>query len=171
MALDPNAPVGAFGATINGVAWLVPEATLRDGSIPAPTGVYGVTYEAVHAWIVEVSGMTELVLDGWQGLPTTPREPETTSDRDQFISAVRTIVHNGAASYLEAARHPERANVNTESYAAVLWNRYTVELDRLADWLRAKLANTGTGPDESTGDNGGLGYGFPPPLFGDLVRF
>lgn len=170
MAIDPTAPIGPFGATVNGVSGLVPEATLRDEDTPSPEGQYRVTREAVAGWIRQVSGAAALILDGWQGLSTTPRDPEVDSDRDQFIAYVSTIVECGAASYLEAARHPERSSVNTESYSAVLWARYIDGLDRIAAWLRDKLANAGTGPDEPAGDSGGVSWSFPAPLFGDCLR-
>ncbi len=171
--INPDDPIPPFGATVSGVASLVPEATLRDGTQPAVEGQYRITYEQVAAWVTEISGAVAMRLDGWQNLPgRTPEDvkpPETTPDRDQLVEYARTVIHNGAASYLEAARHPERAQVNTESYAAVLWARYRDGLADLIAWLAARLGNDGELPGED--GTGGIGFCFPPPLFGDLLRF
>lgn len=169
MAVDTEVP--PFAATAAGAWSLVPEARLYDGPMPPPDGVYAVTVAQVEAWVAELTGAVAMRLDGWQRLSDTPVEPETTSDRDQLIDYARTVIHNGAASYLEAARHPERAAVNDTSYAAVLWERYRAGLEDLVGWLTGRLARADAGDAPAPAPAGGLAYSFPPPLFGDALRF
>lgn len=161
--LTPRAP---FGATIAGVNALVPEATLL--SAPTP-GQYGVTTGQVDAWLDELSGRVAMRLDGWQVLPTIPVAPETTSDRDQAAAYARDVVQNGAASYLEAARHPERASVNTTTYAAVLWERFTAGLEDVAGFVARRLAkgDPTTGGDTAAGSSSSSVGAFPDPTFID----
>lgn len=170
MAVDTELP--PFRATAAGAAALVPEARLIAGNGPIPEGTYGITEAQVEAWVEELTGVVAMTLTGWQRLSDEPVGPEVTSDRDQLVEYARTVIHNGAASYLEAARHPERANVNDTSYAAVLWQRYTDGLDRLAGWLAGRLARLEPG-DEVLADAyaGGPAGSFPEPLFGDGLRF
>ncbi len=160
--------VAPFGATRVGVTALVPEARLIAGSV-VPVGRFGVTEAAVDGWVDELTGVLAMTLDGWQRLSDVPVEPEETSDRDQLREYAATVIHNGAASYLEAARHPERAAVNDSSYAAVLWARYTAGLDRLSAWLDRRLAATdpADAPDDTAG---GPAFAFPEPLFVDGFR-
>lgn len=167
MATDT--PVEPFGATVDGVTALVPEARLYAGDLPVPEGTYAVTVGQVTAWVEELTGVVAMTLTGWQRLSDEPVDPEETSDRDQLIEYARTVVHNGAASYLEAARHPERSSVNDTSYAAVLWQRYTDGLDRVATWLAGRLA--AGEPGDTADAYAGPAYYFPEPLFGDGLRF
>lgn len=169
MATDTPTP--PFGATVDGVTALVPEARLVDGTPAA--GQYGVTVTQVQAWVDELTGVVAMTLDHWQRLSDEPVEPEDTSDRAQLCEYARTVIHNGAASYLEAARHPELAsNVNDTSYAAVLWSRYTDGLDRVAAWLEKRLADQDPADTpEPQAATGFTDYAFPPPLIGDNLRF
>lgn len=171
MAVDT--PVDPFGATAKGAADLVPEARLLTAE--APAGKYGVTEAQVEAWVREVTSTVAMRLDGWEHLSNTPVLDDTGAvvikgDRDRLAGSARTVVHNGAASYLEAARHPERAAVNDTSYAAVLWDRYRTGLEDLVGWLTARLAKA-EADDTPTAYAGGPAYSFPPPLFGDALRF
>lgn len=160
---DERAP---FDATVDGVTALVPEVRLWNSDQPIPNGTYAVTAEQVQAWVDELSGVVAMTLEGWQRISDEPVAPETTSDREQLIEYARTVVHNGAASYLEAARRPEQAQRSSTSYADVLWNRYTTGLDRLAAWLTRRLAQLEPGDtvEESTG---GASWSFPCPIFLD----
>jgi hypothetical protein len=170
MPVDPTAPVDPFGATVNGTWSLVPEAKLLNVEPDeVPDGTFGVTMGQVLAWVEELTGVVAMTLTGWQRLSDTPVAPEQTSDRAQLIEYARTVIHNGAASYLEAARHPERSKVNSDSYSAVLWKRYTDGLDRLAAWLTKRLADLEAGDTEETLTTGGGAYAFPCPVF--LDRF
>lgn len=172
MAREADAPVAPFGATRSGVTGLVPEARLIAGDGPIPAGSYGVTEGQVDAWVDELTGVVAMTLDGWQRLSDEPIEPEVTSDREQLLEYARTVIHNGAGSYLEAARHPERASVNDTSYAAVLWSRYTDGLDRLSAWLIRRLTDPRYVDDVPLAEaSSGLDYAFPLPLFGDGLRF
>lgn len=171
MARAADAPVAPFGATRKGVTDLVPEARLIPGDGPLPAGQYGITEAQVDRWVDELTGAVAMRLTGWQRLNDQPVEPETDSDRDQLIAYARTLIHNGAASYVEAARHPERAEPNTTSYAGVLWDRYRTGLDELTGWLEARLAADDAGDEDAPVDTGDLAYSFPAPLFGDGLRF
>lgn len=174
-------PVPPFGATRDGVTGLVPEAKLIAGEGPVPDGRYGVTEAQVDRWIDELSEVVAVELDGWERLSNDAVTAETLDgtvtvvvegDRDRFLGSARAIVHNGAASYLEAARHPERASVNDTSYAAVLWQRYTDGLARLAAWLTKRLEHPEAGDtDEPATEAGTALYSFPTPLVGDGLRF
>lgn len=168
MARPADEPVAPFGATRKGVTDLVPEARLIAGDGPLPAGQYGITEAQVDRWVDELTGAVAMRLDGWQGLPAEPLAPELDSDRDQLTAYARTIIHNGAASYLEAARHPERSSVNDTTYAGLLWDRYKSGLDELATWLEVRLAAGAPTPD--TG-GGGPAFSFPTPLVGDGLRF
>lgn len=171
MALDTQAP--PFGATAAGALALVPEARLIPGAGPAPVGKFGVTEAQLEAWVAELTGTVAMRLDGWQRVSTEAVAPETTSDRDQLATYARAVIHNGAASYLEAARHPERAGVADTSYAAVLWARYRDGLTDLIGWLEARLADPAGGdtPEPETDASAGVLYNFPAPLVGDGLRF
>lgn len=175
MARTATAPVPPFGATRAGVLSLTPEAKLIAGDT-VPDGRYGVTEAQVDAWLDELTDAVTMTLDGWEALDDTPTlaGDGTTvlvdGDRTRLIGAARTIVHNGAASYLEAARHPERATVNDTSYAAVLWARYTAGLDRLSAWLTRRLEQPEPGDDAAV-ELGASAFSFPTPLVGDGLRF
>ena len=168
MARAADEPVIPFGATRAGVTGLVPEARLVAGDGPIPEGRYGVTEAQVDRWLDELSGAVAVEADGWERLSNiaVTDEDGTTvvleGDRDRFVIMARDVVHNGAASYLEAARHPERA--------AVMWARYVDGLARLTAWLTKRLANPAAG-DEDELATGGAVYSFPAPLVGDELRF
>jgi hypothetical protein len=169
--VDDQATVPPFGANLAGVKAFVPEVVLLTGNVLV--GKFGVQEAQVMAWLDEMSGTVAMTLDGWERLDDTPTEREVAvgevppdSDREQLRRFARTVIHNGAASYLEAARHPERATVNDTSYAAVLWARYLTGLEQLAAWLTRRLAAGGT--DDTTGDYpGGASFNFPRPIFPD----
>lgn len=165
MAVDT--PVEPFGATAAGAVALVPEARLL--TAPPPVGKYGVTEAQVEAWVAELSGAVAMRLTGWQRLTDEPLAPEVDSDRDQLVTAARAAIHNGAASYLEAARHPERADVNTTTYAGVLWDRYLTGLNTITGWLAIRLAEGAPGDDLE--QRGGIASAFPAPTFVDGLRF
>lgn len=167
MPVDVDEELPPFGASVQGTWSLVPEARLWNGEGMPPEGTYAVTAAQVRAWVEELTGVVAMTLTGWQRLSSTPVEPETTSDRDQLIEYARTVVHNGAASYLEAARHPERARQNDTSYAAVLWARYTDGLDRLATWLAERLAASAPGDAVEPASTAGGAFAFPLPTFVD----
>lgn len=169
---DPNlTPVGPFGATVKGVTDLAPHARLA--TAPLAPGQYGVTRETVVRWLEELSGNLAIRLDGWRRLADTlaPEDvdvdPPLLTDRQQFARYARDLVQNAAASYLEDARHPERAEPNGTQYGAVLWARYTTGLDELEAWLIRRLND----PTADDANRPRVLANFPPPLFGDGLRF
>lgn len=179
---ETAAPRGPFGATVDGVIALVPTARLLDDTavpVPVPTGglepgrgggTFAVSVSTVAAWVEELSARLALRLDGWQRLTATPVAPETTSDRDQLVAFARDLVHNGAASYLEAARYPERSAAATTSYAAVLWARFESGLADLSTWLERRLED-GTDVADAPALAGVPAASFPPPRFLDSLVF
>lgn len=189
MAVDVEEKVGPFGATVAGVTALVPEARLHEGDGPVPEGTYKVTTRQVLEWVQELTADVAMALDGWERLSTedtygtdvvgaqSTYEPAATygsgtfgagslGDKGRLIEAARTIVHNGAASYLEAARHPERSRANADSYSAILWDRYTTRLETVRGWLAGRLAAAEQG-DTPDPDGPGLAYSFPGTSFPD----
>jgi hypothetical protein len=179
MARAADAPVAPFGATRAGVLGLVPEARLVPGDVLVE-GRYGVTEAQVDRWLDELSGDVSVRLDGWERLSDTPVVDESGEEPVELIAGDRTrlrawaagVVHNGAASYLEDARHPERAGVNDTAYGAVLWARYEAGLDKLAAWLEVRLASPDAGDtEEPVAELAGIVHSFPAPLVGDRLRF
>lgn len=160
-------PVPPFSATVDGAAALVPEATLPEALGP---GERGVTVGQVAAWVASLSGRLEVRLTGWRRLRDVPTDEETAAGdlapRDRLRAAAADLVHNGAASYLEAARFPERAAQSDTSYAAVLWARFVEGEDLLATWLEAELDTDGAGDGDVVDLGlGGIGYSFPAASF------
>lgn len=179
MARAADEPVAPFGATRAGVTGLVPETRLVPGDVVVD-GRYGVTEAQVDRWLDELSGDVSVRLDGWERLTNVPvlEDPEAdpsvvliAGDRDRLRAWAAGVIHNGAASYLEAARHPERAAVNDTSYAAVLWARYEAGLDKLAAWLELRLEDPAAGDVEEPPAYDGPAFYFPAPLIGDGLRF
>ena len=174
MARTPVAPVAPYGATRAGVTGLVPEARLVPGDVLVE-GRYGVPEAQVDRWLDELSGDVSVRLDGWERLTDTPVVDELDvvlieGDRTRLRAWAAGVIHNGAASYLEAARHPERSSVNEDSYSAVLWARYVTGLDKLAAWLTLRLVEADPGDAVDPASLGPAFY-FPEPLVGDRLRF
>lgn len=169
--------VPPFGATREGVLALVPEVRLRAADTEPAPGQYGITAAHVDSWIDDLTDSVAMALDGWERLSNVAVYGDDNvtvvvlGDRDRLRGSARTLIHNGVASYVEAARHPERAAVNDTSYAEVLWRRYTDGLDRLVLWFRGRLANPEDGDELGGVAHGGPAFGFPAPLFGDSLRF
>lgn len=176
MARAADAPVAPFGATRAGVLGLVPETRLVPGDVLVE-GRYGVTEAQVDRWLDELSGDVSVRLDGWERLSDNPVLDDQgaeliAGDRTRLRAWAAGVVHNGAASYLEDARHPERAGVNDTAYGAVLWARYEAGLDKLAAWLELRLASPDAGDaEEPVAELAGIAYSFPTPLVGDRLRF
>jgi hypothetical protein len=172
MSIDPTpAPetLPPFGANVDGVRALIPEAPIL---AVLPPGGKGVTVDMVTGWLTEFTRRLSLALDGWERLRSTPTIEEAAAGiaapRDDFAALVRNLIHNAVASYTEAARFPERAETG---YASVLWARFTTGLDSLSAWLVAEL---NSGDVEAPGAEGPAGtgaYSFPPPTFTSRLRF
>lgn len=155
-------PVAPFGATVAGVLALVPEAVVPKAA--ELNGRKAVTEEQVVEWLGGLSSRLSVRLDGWERLSTEVEDPELIPDREQFLTHARDLVHNGAGSYLEAARYPERAGKSTTSYDAVLWARYVDGLADLAAWLERRLAaGDATNPVRVELDQ--PAHSFPPASF------
>lgn len=166
-------PVEPFDATVAGVQALLPHATLYDA---LPTGRRGVTTANVTAWLTELSNRVDLRLSGWRRLRATATAEEEAAGHPaplaRLTAYARDLVHNGAASYAEAARFPERADTTDTAYAGVLWARFTSGLDELTAWLKDELTVEGElepGPDAGIG--GDVAYSFPDPFPWSSVRF
>lgn len=163
-------PVVPYGANLAGVKALVPEAPVPEALGP---GDRGVTAPQVRTWIASLSARVDVRLSGWRRLRTVATAAEIAAGeappRDRLEVAAADLVHNGAASYLEAARFPERASKADTSYAEVLWRRFVDGLDELTAWLAAELDNdaggTQPGDVEPAAGAGGLGYSFPAASF------
>src|SRR4051812_38659784 len=137
MAADtPHLP---FGATVAGVAALVPSAPIRD---EIPAGQKGITTAQVEAWLDELSNTVDLRLTGRERLRSDERKAA-------LVDAAKGIVQTGAASYVEAARFSERAAVADTSYAEVLWRRYQSALGELVALLASWLADEDDAEPES----------------------
>lgn len=165
VVLPPVLPVTApFDAGIDGVRGLIPESQIPD---VLPEGVRGVTRSQVELWLADFSAKVALALDGWELLRLTQTVEEieagVPSPRALLIAHARDLVHNAVASYVEAARFPERA---LDGYARVLWDRYTLGLAELAAWVQRQLDTGGITPA-----NSGALYNFPPPSFTSEIRF
>ena len=158
----PAEPVPPFGATVAGVLALVPEAKLVTQA-DRDAGRHGVTVEDVLGWLAGLSATVSLRLDGWEQLEAaTTDELDSLPDRELFVARARDLVHNGAASYLEAARYPERAGRAGTSYDTVLWARFEAGLLELAGWLSRRVDTGEAGASVAAPS---LAYSFPEPSF------
>ena len=158
--LDVDGPTPPWGATLDGVGALIPDWKIPATLTPGQTGL---SAAQVEGWIVELSGIASLRLTGY----ATISDPDRVS---ALTSAVRAAIHNGAASYVEAARHPDRAGKGDTSYSDVLWARFTGGLDA----LEALLGTWLTDPDLSgvgAVTPPGPGFEFPAAFIIDGLRF
>ncbi|KWW97404.1 hypothetical protein LI90_4376 (plasmid) [Carbonactinospora thermoautotrophica] len=151
-----------WGASVDGAAALVPEATIPDTLQP---GQRGVTRAQVEQWVTDLCQRVLVRLAGWERIRDDAR-------RAAVQAAARDLVHQGVASYIEGARHPERAGLSETSYAAVLWRRFTEGLEELAAQVAEWLAD----PDDATPDAdveaaSAPAWCFPAPVFTDDLRF
>lgn len=149
-----------WGATVDGVAALLPAAAIPD---ELAAGQKAVTRAHVQAWVDQLAARVALRLAGWDTLKDAGR-------RDHVRAAAADLVHHGAAAYVEAARFPERAGKTDESYSAVLWARYVDGLAELAALLEGWLSD----PGEATGGDAGNGrpaWSAPATSFPDDLRF
>lgn len=163
-----TAPTGLapFGTLVDDVYDLTPEVERvtdpNQSNLPTP-----ITEDTVGRYITSVSSAVAAGIGPWGTL--------TGGSLDAVKAAARTVVANGAASYLQAARYPSRAGVNDSSYAGVLWQRYESGLAALkAEVARIIDAGTGTGPDPEdplVGSNGGPFGSFPLTYFADGAQW
>lgn len=136
MADDPIPP---FDATVAGVQALLPHATFVDEK---GVGQKALSTADVATFVEDITGRVQARLGHrWETLD----EPLLTV----IHAAGRDVVHNGAASYAQAARFPEQADKALDTYAEVLWQRYLDGLDALAamvaGWVDDETPDGGTG--------------------------
>ncbi|WP_053207943.1 hypothetical protein [Jiangella muralis] len=151
-----------WGATVDGVAALLPDAPLLESAPVNPQpGQKIVTRATVQEWVDQFCAKVALRLDGWEALRDDSR-------REYVKLTACDLVHNAAGSYAQAARFPERAGKATDSYSGILWDRYTTGLDALA-----KLVEEWTqDPDESADPTSDRpAWSFPPVTFYDGIRW
>lgn len=158
-----NTPIAPWGATVGGVVDLLPQAAFPETLSP---GQKGVSKVMVTRYLTELSGMVALRLAGYERLTDEARQAAV-------LTAARDLVHNGAASYAQAARFPEQASPNKDSYSTILWERYRAGLELLAtqldEWLEDPDDATPEGP---AADGLGASYGqFPDPYFHERMAF
>ena len=147
--------VEPFGANVAGVQALIPEVELLD---TLAIGQRGVTKDQVRVWLVELTGHVLLRLS---------RYTELSEIRQGVVVAMaRDILHNGAASYAEAAAFPERTGRAETSYDQVLWKRYLGDRDALEaqvdEWLDEQDGGSGAG---------GISASFPCVAIPDWIGF
>lgn len=167
--LGPADTVGDFQVPIRDVLALVPDALVVSDPEDAETTAYDrtrITYGQVAGWIEDVTAVTAVQLAGLSRLS------ENSIIRTTFGRAAASVVATGAASYLTAARFPEREGQGVDSYAKTLWDRYSLQLTALAASLTAVVDAGGTDvdppPDGGTPTGGGgIAGSFPPPMFPD----
>jgi hypothetical protein len=153
VALNLNAQVGPFGATVNGALGLLTDATLL-GQIPAPGSLdRGVTRLQAFKWVQEFTASVSMRIGGTQriidGIPDLVGAVWTTC---------RDLVQLGTAARIEGAR-------GRSEYAATLWSQYSSAKADLLAFLGEKL------PEESAAEAGGPSGYFPCVTFGDWTRW
>ena len=122
-----------------------------------------VTAAMVQTWIDLVAGEVTARIAGYERI--------TDPGRARYIAqAGRTIVTNGVAAYWERARTAQRSS-GEQSHYQDLWTRYTGLLEDLAGQVAGWLGD-GVGVEPVPGaENRGVASFFPPPIFGDGVRW
>lgn len=148
-------PVGPFGATVDGVQALLPMTTLLETRAP---GQQGVTVADAVNFLTSVSGRVEGRLYRWERL--------TADAETAVIAAAKDLVETGAASYVQAARHPEQSDPSRDSYASVLWSRFETGLETLAARVDTFLEDARDVDDTAAGTDGAA-WAFPVTAFPD----
>jgi hypothetical protein len=152
VALNLNAQVGPFGATVNGALGLLTDATLL-GQSPAPGGPNrGVTRLQAFKWVQEFTGTVTLRIGGTQRI-----QAQLPGFLATVYTTCRDLVQTATASRIEAAR-------GRQEYATWLWGQYTDGLTGLLAFLGEKL------PEESVEVENGISGRFPLTAFPDSVR-
>lgn len=151
-------PIQPFDARLSGVTGLLPQATFPDA---LGVGQKGVTKAMIDGYITDLTGRVLVRVAGWERL---------NADYQAAVkAAARDAIHNGAASYAQAARFPEQADKTDESYATVLWSRYVEGVEQLEQLVAGWLND----PDKATpeGTSGTAGWYFPPARITEDTRF
>jgi hypothetical protein len=137
-----------YGATIAGVAALLPWRTFTDSSRP--------TQAQVEGWLAgEIGGMVAARLGPIDDV-AVPLEPL----RNRLQIAARGLVHLGTAALAEAAGEPEAMEREASAYASWLWERFTEGLAALEVTVDAAVPGPG---EAGVGELGEAEWSFPPP--------
>lgn len=166
----PAVVVEDFGVGWEEVVALAPHVSVSEQPANAADDVFGGSAQKVRTadvrnWIANVAAVVDARLAGRSSLAV--------QYRDAVNAAAKTIVLNGAASYLVSAAFPMKAGVNENTaYSAELWRRYEDGLTALAaqvdDWLHPDDGDPVVVDPAATATIGGWS---PPTLFPDSVRW
>ena len=159
----PDTPVGVFGCTVRQVAALARNVEIRDHPTGDRDPDLTITTTEVETWIGQLSDALTSRLTSF-----TRVKPGTT--RTAILTAGADAVANAAASYAEAAAHPEYATpADATSYAATLWARWQDAAQQLEATLAALIADAG--PDITPDPRTAPAWHFPPPALPDDTRW
>lgn len=156
---DP-APVEPFGATRKGVTDLLPGATFPEA---LGVGQKGVTLTMIDGYLVDVSGKAAAQLAGYTRLKE--------EYRTAIVNDARGLVHNGAASYAQAARFPEKVGKTDDGYAELLWSRFTTGLRDLSALLASWLTDDSKVEAAPETRAGQVALNFPPARITEHTGF
>lgn len=158
----------AWGVTVAEVAALASHADLKPGSVTDPEFGNAVTRSVTSLdtkrWIENVAADVDLRLHRRSQLTAEPQA--------KIVKAAKTVILNGAASYLVDAAYPARAGVNdNSSYGAVLWNRYKTGLEELVELIDEWIAKDKEEEEENAEGSLGISSFFPEPKFPDDLKW
>lgn len=160
MTTNLTEALGDYEATLQGVADLLPQMSLLEALNP---GQRGVTYAMAKGYVLEITGRVQARLINFHRL--------NGDAQGRIRKGAKDLVHNGAASYAQAARFPEQAQPNTDGYATVLWNRFSTGLDDLVKLCDQLLADQETDSDECALNKAVPATSFPLPVIDDCTRW
>lgn len=163
MSAPGGVGVGVFDTLVDAVYALCPEADRVTDANNGSRLQTPITEDTVASWIVDVSAAVDAGIGPWGDITGTVVLARVTA-------AARAVVANGAASYLEAARYPTRANLNDSTYAGVLWQRYLAGLAQLKAEVKEIITDDDPGDVDVDGRGGPFGR-FPCTYFVDGIAW
>lgn len=137
-----------YGAGVEGVTALLPGTRIDESSRP--------NVDDVEAWVDEYTAEVARRLGDLAAL-----DPDAAANAEL---TARRLVHLAAAATVLDAKYPERAGAADDSYAAVLWGRYTTGLAELVEAVEEGVL-PGPGDGGTTGGPGSAVGSFPEPMF------
>lgn len=141
-----------YGANHEGVRALLPGTRIDEASRP--------NVSDVTAWVAEYTAEVARRLGDLGAL--------TEDARTNVELTARRLVHLAVGATVLDAKFPERAGAADDSYAAVLWERYTTGLAELVEAVdEGELPGPGDGGTGGTGEAVGS---FPEPMFRTDLR-
>lgn len=157
------APDVSFGCTVADVLRLLPHIEVGAPVVVdaeyGPTQVRHLTEADVEGFIQAVGSRVLARIYRYEAVPERTQEHIRTMARD--------LVATGAAHYVQAAVHPGASNPNDgSSYAAMLWDRFTTDLDDVRATIDRELED----PSDGIPSGGITGF-FPPPMFTDDQQY